>query len=131
MSKLLDARKAVIFPPEQANFFRLSSLDEIILIVLSSNELYGLQVVDAFNEVSGGKRKLSIGTLYPALSRLEKQKLIVSRVHDGTTLAKGGARRKFFKVTESGAHTLAESRRFKNEMSQWRPGYGTGQAVWA
>ncbi len=129
MTKTLGNVKTKLPSPEQPDFLGLSSLDETILILLSSNELYGLQVVDAFNEVSKGRKKLSLGTLYPVLGRLEKQKLIISRLHDGTTLAKGGARRKFFKITQSGAHALSESRRFKNELYQWRPGYG--EAVWA
>jgi PadR family transcriptional regulator, regulatory protein PadR len=129
MSQSLDV-KEVLPPSEQNDFLRLSSLDETILILLSSHkELYGLQIVKAFDEVSGGKKQLSIGTLYPVLGRLEKQKLITSKLHDGSTLAKGGARRKFFKITESGALALSKSRSFKNDMYQWRPAYG--ETAWA
>jgi PadR family transcriptional regulator, regulatory protein PadR len=103
---------------------QLSSVDEAILTVLSGKELYGLQVIDAFNEVSNGARNISIGTLYPVLARLEKQGFISSRLHDGSTLSKGGSRRKFFKVTESGAYILSENQLFRNQLRQWKPGYG-------
>jgi PadR family transcriptional regulator, regulatory protein PadR len=104
------------------NFF--STFEEIILIALSHHELYGLQIVNAVKDVSGGSRTISLGTLYPILGRLEKQELISSRLHNGSTLSKGGARRKFFKITEAGSHSLSEIQNFRNGLHQWRPSYG-------
>jgi PadR family transcriptional regulator, regulatory protein PadR len=101
---------------------RLSSTDEDILNVLYGKELYGLLILDAFNE--SGARTISASTLYPILGRMEKQGLISSRLDDGSTLARGGARRKWYKITQSGSHALAESQRFRNELNQWKPIYG-------
>jgi PadR family transcriptional regulator, regulatory protein PadR len=101
---------------------RLSSTDEDILNALYGKELYGLLILDAFNE--SGARAISVSTLYPILGRMEKQGLISSRLDDGSTLARGGARRKWYKVTQSGLHALSESQRYRNELNQWRPSYG-------
>jgi PadR family transcriptional regulator, regulatory protein PadR len=115
--------------PEKPILPQLSNVDEAILIVMSSRELYGLQIVEAFNEASDGSRTINPGTLYPILTRLEVKKLISSRLHDGSTLAKGGSRRKLFKITDSGLLALSETQRFRNELRQWEPAYGT--AVYA
>lgn len=101
---------------------RLSSTDEDILNVLYGKELYGLLILDAFNE--SGARTISASTLYPILGRMEKQGLISSRLDDGSTLARGGARRKWYKITQSGSHALAESQRLRNKLNQWKPIYG-------
>jgi PadR family transcriptional regulator, regulatory protein PadR len=109
--------------------FNLSSVEEAILTVLHGNELYGLQIVDAFKEVSQGAKTINVGTLYPILGRMEKQGLISSRLHDGSTLAKGGSRRKYFRITETGSHVLSETQRFRNNLHRWKPAYG--EAVYA
>jgi PadR family transcriptional regulator, regulatory protein PadR len=105
-------------------FLQLSNTDENILNVLYGKELYGLQIIEAFNKVSKGAKTISIGTLYPMLSRLEKQGLIASRVQDGSTSTKSGARRKYYKVTQSGSFALSEKRRFQNELQEWKPDCG-------
>jgi PadR family transcriptional regulator, regulatory protein PadR len=103
---------------------KLSSIDEAILIAMSGKELYGLQIVDAFNTASDGTRTISSGTLYPILTRLELKQLISSRFHNGSNLAKGGARRKLFKITDLGRLSLSEAQKFRNDLYQWRPTYG-------
>jgi PadR family transcriptional regulator, regulatory protein PadR len=109
---------------QKATVPQISGIDEGILTALVGNKLYGLQIIDAFNQVSNGTRTISVGTLYPVLARLEKQGLISSELHDGSTLSKGGARRKFYELTETGTYVLSENQRFRNELYQWKPGYG-------
>ena len=58
--------------PSQENF-DLSALEEDIMTVLDFHELYGLQIIKAIEEASGGKRRLGVGSLYPTLHRLEKK----------------------------------------------------------
>ena len=113
-------------PPKDSTVApQLSATDESILNAFFGKELYGLQIIEAFNEVSKGTRTISIGTLYPILSRMEKQGLVSSQFHNGSSLAKGGARRKLYKVTQSGLYALSENQRFRNELRQWEPGYGS------
>jgi PadR family transcriptional regulator, regulatory protein PadR len=119
---ILNVVKKAKIPENLTIVSRLSSIDEDILNTLYGKELYGLLILDAFND--SGARTISVSTLYPILGRMEKQGLISSRLDDGSTLARGGARRKWYKITQSGLHALSESQRFRNELSQWRPVYG-------
>ena len=99
----------------------LSELEEDILTVLLGKELYGLQIINAFEEASGGKRKLSVGSLYPTLHRLEQKRYIVSRMGEQPKSNKGGARRKYFKITMFGAQKVVEARKFRSELQMWQP----------
>jgi Transcriptional regulator PadR-like family len=54
---------------------RLSALEENLLALLIGKELYGLAIIEALQEVIG--RSLSVGSLYPALHKMEKRGLYV------------------------------------------------------
>lgn len=68
----------------------ISKLEEELLTLLLGQERYGLEIIQAFEDVSGGKRKLSVGSLYPTLSRMEEKGLIKSRMEDRPSDDKGG-----------------------------------------
>lgn len=87
-------------------FVRLSAIDEDILIVLKSRgELYGLEILDYLNLDRKDKlgKELGFGSLYPALSRLMRKKLVTWRWGEEES---GGARRKYFKINVLGLHSL-------------------------
>jgi DNA-binding PadR family transcriptional regulator len=98
----------------------ISKFEEEILSLLVGQELYGLQIIQAFENASGGKRKVSIGSLYPTLSRLEEKGFITSRMADRPTDDKGGARRKYFKITRRGVFALTEAEQFRQRLSSWQ-----------
>ena len=100
---------------------QISPIEEEVLCCLYSQELYGLQIVEAFNEVSQGKRRMSIGTLYPVLARLEKKGLLSSRMSSKPIRSKGGARRKYFKITERGTYALSNAEAFRRSLTKWEP----------
>jgi PadR family transcriptional regulator, regulatory protein PadR len=101
------------------------SNDELILLSLYGKEMYGLQIVEAIEEATKGSRKINVGTVYPVLSRLEDMGLVSSEVVDGATLAKGGSRRKFYKLTKNGLNILSENQRIRNNLQNASPpGYG-------
>ena len=71
-------------------------MEQQILSALVGKELYGLEIFDALS--SEGWPPLSLGSIYPALNRLEKRGQILSRwgdVQEGS----GGARRKYYRLT--------------------------------
>ena len=80
--------------PSQENF-DLSALEEDIMTVLDFHELYGLQIIKAIEEASGGKRRLGVGSVYPTLHRLEKKGFVTSKWGDDRPEERGGARRKY------------------------------------
>lgn len=52
---------------------QLTHVEESILTLLKGYELYGLEIIAALDEGSGGRLNLGYGTLYPILRRLEKK----------------------------------------------------------
>lgn len=100
---------------------QISPIEEEVLSVLLGRELYGLQICEAFEQVSKGKRRMSVGTLYPVLARLEKKGLVTSRMADRPTDSKGGAKRKYFQITRRGSRALVDADEFRKQLSEWRP----------
>lgn len=93
------------------------------MTALLNSELYGLQLVQAIEEASDGKRRIGIGSLYPTLHRLEKNKgLIESRWGDDRPDERGGARRRYYRLTGLGVSVLRETQQIRDNLSAWQPG---------
>jgi DNA-binding PadR family transcriptional regulator len=100
----------------------LSTLEEDILTILASHpELYGLQISKAIEQASDGKRQIGFGSLYPALRRLENKKFVASRWENDNSEARGGARRRYYKITASGLNVLRENQTFRTKLANWQP----------
>jgi len=100
---------------------QISNTEELILTSLFGKELYGLQVPQAISEVSGGRRKVGMGTLYPTLHKLEKKDLITSRWGDEGKEERGGARRRYYKLTGKGVAALESIQVFRADLLAWQP----------
>ena len=99
----------------------VSPREEIVLLALYNKELYGLQIPQAMEEASGGMRQMGIGTLYPVLHSLEKKGLVESRWGDEKREERGGARRRYYKLTGSGVSTLETIQYFRSNLLTWQP----------
>ena len=86
-------------------------LDLILLATLESGPLYGLKIIEDVQARTGGAFSFKEGTLYPALHRLEKQKLIAASAQASDI---GGPPRKVYRLTEGG------EKRLREEQAQWR-----------
>jgi transcriptional regulator len=83
------------------------TLDLIVLQTLESlGPLHGYAIAARLEQVSGGALQLNMGTLYPALMRLEQRGLL--RGTWGTTETNRKAR--FYAVTSAGRRQLARER---------------------
>ncbi len=89
------ARRPSVFP-------RLSPKEALILDLLRSGEMYGLELVTS----SDGALKR--GTVYVTLGRMEEKGLIVSRIGDVAPAA-GGLPRRVYKPTPYGKQLLSAS----------------------
>ncbi len=79
------------------------SLELAVLALLKQQSRYGLELLDALNELSLDVRE---GSIYPILARLRTEKKVTSQwVDDG----KGHAH-KYYKLTPLGVQTLAAMR---------------------
>jgi PadR family transcriptional regulator, regulatory protein PadR len=72
----------------------------------SLGPLHGYAIAARLEQVSGGALQLNMGTLYPALLRLEQRRLL--RGEWGTTDTNRKAR--FYAVTSAGRRQLARER---------------------
>ncbi|HUR21378.1 MAG TPA: PadR family transcriptional regulator [Vicinamibacterales bacterium] len=83
------------------------TLDLMVLQTLDSlGKLHGYAIAARLEQVSGGALQLNMGTLYPALMRLEQRGLL--RGNWGTTETNRKAR--FYTVTPAGRRQLAKER---------------------
>ena len=75
-------------------------LQACIVSVIAEGETYGYQIIQELSDY--GFNHIKDGTLYPILSRLQKKKLIKSRIGESPL----GPKRKYFSVTEEGLEYL-------------------------
>ncbi|HKY97977.1 MAG TPA: PadR family transcriptional regulator [Gemmatimonadaceae bacterium] len=86
------------------------SLDLLVLKRLSAGPMHGWGIAQDIQLLSGDALKVGQGSLYPALHRLEKQRLITS---DWDT-TDNNRRAKFYRLTTAGRKALAQ------EIEDWR-----------
>ena len=79
----------------------------------SLGPLHGYAIAARLEQVSGGALQLNMGTLYPALMRLEQRGLL--RGNWGTTETNRKAR--FYAVTPAGRRQLARERQSWDRMA--------------
>ena len=82
-------------------------MDAVILSVLLQGDSYGYEIVQEVNARTQGALVLKEGSLYPALKRLEANRLIQG--YWGTD-KETGPRRRYYSVTERGTSHLEELR---------------------
>ena len=75
-----------------------------VLAALLDGPLHGYAIAQRGQELSGGRVRLSAGTLYGALERLEAQGLVEQDAEEVV----GGRRRRYHRITRAGADALAE-----------------------
>lgn len=87
--------------------FYLSALEMDLLALLSSRELYSIEIEKELKEVSGRQRRY--GSLYPTLRSMVKHGLLSARWGDEEPEDVSGPRRRYYKTTEIGLRALAET----------------------
>jgi PadR family transcriptional regulator, regulatory protein PadR len=83
------------------------NLDLILLSILEQNEMYGLEITKEVQAQSNDYFKFSLGSLYPALHRLEQAGQISGEFRTPT---RGGSPVKYYQLTENGKKALASKR---------------------
>ncbi len=76
-------------------------LDLLLLAILAEGPAHGYAVIEALRSRSGGMFDLPEGTIYPALHRLENQRLLQSTWSD-----EGPRRKRIYQVTPKGRQAL-------------------------
>jgi PadR family transcriptional regulator PadR len=84
------------------------SLEVIILALLAGRrEHYGLEILETLRVMTKGRKKLSLGSLYTTLHRMEQKNLVESRWGDERSPLLG-ARRRYYRTTSQGEQALKE-----------------------
>ena len=93
----------------------LGELEEVILLTIGIlyDEAYGVAIKKELEERLG--RKLSVGALHSALKRLETKGFLNSRLGEATK-ARGGKRKRFFKVTIHGYRALETAKQTRQNL---------------
>ncbi|WP_420581549.1 helix-turn-helix transcriptional regulator [Reichenbachiella sp.] len=93
----------------------LGEFQEIVLlsILILDEEAYGLKIQQELS--TRLKRTLSRGALHTALTRLEEKGFIDSRT-GGATAERGGRRKRYYSLTNSGKESLQQARALREEM---------------
>lgn len=102
---------------DQNSLSLLSNLEEWILLVMRNKEMYGWDILKAINEASKGKRKVSFGSLYPALHRLEKKQFVESWWGDEQPEDRSGARKRYYKITSLGQQALHQTEDYRQALA--------------
>jgi len=76
--------------------------DSLLLCLISSQPTYGYQIVKELEKRSNGYFQFKEGTLYPALHRLERERLIEGKWQ----ILPNGQQRRYYYITEQGRHVL-------------------------
>lgn len=90
------------------------TLEMLILEVISSGPTYGYEIAQQVVSRSGDRFELKEGSLYPALHRMERQKLLSHEWRETD-----GRRRKYYRLTTTGKKALV---RKKTEWAEFTRG---------
>ena len=113
-------------PYENFDFNRLpkiSPTEELILLLLHNHECYGLQIIKAIERATQGQKKLNVGSLYPTLNKLEEKDLITSHWGDERRKERGGARRRYYQITEKGRAACKAQQALRDQLREWEPAF--------
>lgn len=89
--------------------YSIGEFEEIVMltILILQEEAYGVSIkLEIENRLD---RKVSLGAMRSALDRLEEKGMLQSRMGEATAV-RGGKRKRFFKVTNSGQIALRDVR---------------------
>lgn len=96
-----------------------STVEMLVLKLLSERAMYGYEIIQIVNERTGGEFTWKEGTLYPVLHRLEGNGFLSTDWQMGNT----GKNRKYYKLTTRGLNH-AESK-----VLEWNKFSGSVNAV--
>ncbi len=104
---------------------KIGAFEELVLLAVGSigKDAYGVAIKELLREKTG--KNPSIGALHSALYRLEDKGCLVSH-EGGATSERGGRRKKYYTLTNTGKSVLIEINKLRIEFSQNIEGLNLG-----
>lgn len=90
----------------------MTNKEILVLQALYNKELSGLQVIESIADING--KSLDIVLFYPVFQKLEEKELIKSRWGNERSSNRCGARKRYYRLTQSGEKALADIQEFDN-----------------
>lgn len=92
---------------------QLGEFEELVLLIVGViyPEAYGLSIREEI--ISQTKRKVAIGAVHSALSRLQEKGFLKSELAEATH-ERGGRRKRLFSITASGKRALERNHELRN-----------------
>ena len=93
----------------------LGEFEEVVLLTIAAllDEAYSVAICDHIAEQTG--RKVKLGVVHAVLNRMEKKGYIQSELGEPTS-ARGGKRKRFFKITHAGKVALLNSKEQRDRL---------------
>jgi PadR family transcriptional regulator, regulatory protein PadR len=100
----------------------LSATEEDILTVIwgHAQGVYGLDILNRINKANKetNRREIGVGSLYPALKRMEQQGLVTARWgEEALGEESGGARRRYYTISADGKTALSSTQVYRQQLS--------------
>jgi DNA-binding PadR family transcriptional regulator len=94
---------------------QLGEFEELVLLIIGvlQPEAYGLQIRITIMEQTG--RKVAIGAVHSALSRLQDKGFVKSALADATH-ERGGRRKRLFQITAAGKKAMEKNHALRNSL---------------
>lgn len=92
----------------------MTNKEILILQFLYNKELSGLQIIQSIADIKG--KSLDIGSFHPVFQKLEEKELIKSRWGTERSSDRVGARKRYYRLTQSGEKVLAGIQGFNNSL---------------
>ncbi len=98
----------------------LGAFEEIVLMIVGilGDHAYGVTIIQELEVRT--KHRPSIGSLHAALYRLEEKGFVTS-TEKGATSVRGGRRKKFYVITNSGKRALVNAHDLRSELINMIP----------
>lgn len=94
----------------------------VALLEAGQSEVHGYELAKVVQDIREATRLTAYGTLYKALSRLERDGFLASRWEDPSVgAAESRPRRRFYRLTLEGEGALAEARAAEKKTAARRP----------
>ena len=98
----------------------LGEFEELVLLTTAILDGNAYTVTISNEIMAQTQRNITISTVHTSLHRLEEKGFVKSEV-GGTTKARGGRRKRLYRISETGYQALDEARSLRNKMWQLMP----------
>ena len=93
----------------------LGEFEELVLLTIAAlmSDAYSVAITDELEKHSG--RVVKLGVVHSVLNRLEEKGLVKSKLGEATS-ARGGKRKRYYGVTNTGKAALIKSKELRDQL---------------